>query len=161
MTFDFESLSAKVGPLLRIDLSQEGHGEKKISENFPKICFFSSKNVGFCQKVLPEKVFPASRPPKFLSRGTPGDEKKLEKKFVRRSKIFLKVLLRSVRFSWNHFFSFKTMKNIFFSKWQKPSEDIKLEKQLFQFFANFSFSQKHDQFCEWYCINTITEKLNN
>ena len=63
---------------------------KKNSEIFPKICFFSSKNVGFCQKVLPEKVFPASRPPKFLSRGTPGDEKKLEKKICQKVKNIFK-----------------------------------------------------------------------
>ena len=157
MTFDFESLSAKVGPLLRIDLSQEGHGEKKISE----ICFFSSKNVGFCQKVLPEKVFPASRPPKFLSRGTPGDEKKLEKKICQKVKNIFKSVAAIRQVLLKSLFSFKTMKNIFFSKWQKPSEDIKLEKQLFQFFANFSFLPRHDQFYQWYCINTIIEKLNN
>ena len=137
MTFDFESLSAKVGPLLRIDLSQEGHGEKNISEIFPKICFFSSKNVGFCQKVLPEKVFPASRPPKFLSRGTPGDEKKLEKKFVRRSKIFLKVLLRSVRFSWNHFFFVQDNEKYFFFEMAKTFRRHQTGKTIISIFCKF------------------------
>ena len=137
MTFDFESLSAKVGPLLRIDLSQEGHGEKNISEIFPKICFFSSKNVGFCQKVLPEKVFPASRPPKFLSHRKPGDEKKIGKKICQKVKNIFKSVAAIRQVFLKSLFFVQDNEKYFFSKWQKPSEDIKLEKQLFLFFCKF------------------------
>ena len=135
MTFDFESLSAKVGPLLRIDLSQEGHGEKKISE----ICFFSSKNVGFCQKVLPEKVFPASRPPKFLSRGTPGDEKKLEKKICQKVKNIFKSVAAIRQVLLKSLFSFKTMKNIFFQNGKNLQKTSNWKNNYFNFLQFFHF----------------------
>ena len=57
MTFDFESLSAKVGPLLRIDLSQEGHGEKKFQKFSQKFVSFRQKMLDFVKKCCLKKFF--------------------------------------------------------------------------------------------------------
>jgi len=127
--------------------SQEGHRRKKNfrEKNFPKFFFpVVKKCVSFLSTVARNKVFPTPETFKiFVTLKTRG-RKKYWKKILqtRRSKIFsswccvvsnssFQVLLKNF---------FQDNENIIFLKWQKnlgPSEDIKLEKQLFQFFGKF------------------------
>ena len=139
MTFDFESLSAKVGPLLRIDLSQEGHGEKKFQKFSQKFVSFRQKMLDFVKKCCLKKFFLHRDLQNFCHVEHQETKKNWKKKFVRRSKIFLKVLLRSVRFSWNHFFSFKTMKNIFFRNGKNLQKTSNWKNNYFNFLQIFHF----------------------
>ena len=139
MTFDFESLSAKVGPLLRIDLSQEGHGEKKFQKFSQKFVSFRQKMLDFVKKCCLKKFFLHRDLQNFCHVEHQETKKNWKKKFVRRSKIFLKVLLRSVRFSWNHFFRSRQWKIFFFRNGKNLQKTSNWKNNYFNFLQIFHF----------------------
>ena len=137
MTFDFESLSAKVGPLLRIDLSQEGHGEKKFQKFSQKFVSFRQKMLDFVKKCCLKKFFLHRDLQNFCHVEHQETKKKFEKKICQKVKnIFKSVAAIRQVFLKSLFFRSRQWK-IFFFKMAKTFRRLQTGKTIISIFCNF------------------------